>query len=458
MDLSSLLMSLQRMLRSRANSSSGAGKRSSYNDSSDSGVKVIATSVGCADFASRPLHLELPSPTMTNQPRQSVSRHVLFLESFLGLRGTVRTYCQRPKKQRYKVAIAAGWAARAMNNYCRRQMHRSNRRRATAFPTTTVVALVLIHVLLVSPGGAFTFPSSRTPNHGRFRTTPASQSHHDGSFNHPVDARSLARIRGGCSAPVSSSVLKTVTAGISIWAGLDAFSGMMMAFAPSSISKVYGLDTEKQGKFSLYLVKAIGCVLMGHAISLICATTLNMSAQKALICGILVRLLFLVKSFLFNVYDEINAETKFLSINTVIMSWCTFSLLTGKGNPFVAAKTFSTAALLKASILFFNPIAGARKFFGIDVGSKDTEKTKALCKSLGMNLLINAVFMLTLAFGIEARRAAGVSALVWSILLGETTFISKSTALMGSGNETGNNTAVAYFIFSALLSYVLLAG
>ena len=75
-----------------------------------------------------------------------------------------------------------------------------------------------------------------------------------------------------------------------------------------------------------------------------------------------------------------------------------------------------------------------------------------------MNLLINAVFMLTLAFGIEARRAAGVSALVWSILLGETTFISKSTALMGSGNETGNNTAIAYFLFSALLSYVLLAG
>ena len=465
MDLSSLLMSLQRMLRSRANSSSGAGKRSSYNDSSDLGVKVIATSVGCADWLacfSCEISPAPPGPPSLDHvfANAEVSRHIFRLSrAFYAYTAPYVRTASAQKSQKIQSSDSSSWAAaRAMNNYCRRQMHRSNRRRATAFPPTTVVVLVLIHVLLVSPGGAFTFPSSRTPNHGRFRTTPASQSHHDGSFNHPVDARSLARIRGGCSAPVSSSALKSVAAGISMWAGLDAFSGMMMAFAPSSISKVYGLDTEKQGKFSLYLVKAIGCVLMGNAISLICATTLKMSAQKALGFGILVRLLFLVKSFLFNVYDEINAETKFLSINTVIMSWCTFSLLTGKGNPFVAAKTFSTAALLKASILFFNPIAGARKFFGIDISSKDMEKTKALCKSLGMNLLINAVFMLTLAFGIEARRAAGVSALVWSILLGETTFISKSTALMGSGNETGNNTAIAYFLFSALLSYVLLAG
>ena len=277
---------------------------------------------------------------------------------------------------------------------------------------------------------------------------------------------SIAKIRGGCiMAPKSSSALKSAAAAfmspqvfINIWSGLDAFSGIMMAFAPSYISKVYGLDSVKQGKFSMYLVKAIGCVLIGHAISLICATALHMSAQKALGFGILVRLLFLIKSFIFNVYDDIDAKTNFLSVNTAIMSWCTFSLLTGKGNPFVAAKTFSTAALLKASLLFINPIAGASKFFGIDIGGKDMEKSKALCKSLGMNLLTNAVFMLTLAFGIEARRAAGISALVWSVLLGETTFVSKSTALMGSDNENGNNVAVVYFLFSALLSYVLLAG
>ena len=233
-----------------------------------------------------------------------------------------------------------------------------------------------------------------------------------------------------------------------------------MAFAPSYISKVYGLDAEKEGKFSSYIVKAIGCVLIGHAISLTCATctAFNMSAQKALGFGILIRLLFLIKSFMFKVYEDIDAKTNFLSVNTVIMSWCVFSLLTGKGNPFVAAKTFSTAALLKASLLFANPIAGAKKFFGIDVGSKDMKKTKALCKSLGLNLLTNAVFMLTLAFGIETRRAAGTSAVVWSILLGETTFISKSTALMGPDSENGNSIAVAYFLFSALLSCVLLAG
>ena len=341
-----------------------------------------------------------------------------------------------------------------MNHTCQ-----TPRRRAKA-----LFALLLISVIF-STSDAFTFPSTRartsvSDSEGRFY--PADGSYHP----NPICTGSIIKIRGGSiMIPNTSSALKLAASAlispqafINVWAGLDAFSGMMMAFAPSYISKVYGLDAEEQGKFSMYLVKAIGCVLIGHAISLICATALTMSAQKALGFGILIRLLFLFKSFMFNVYDDIDAKTNFLSVNTAIMSWCTFSLLTGKGNPFVAAKTFSTAALLKASLLFINPIAGASKFFGIDIGSKDMEMAKALCKSLGMNLLMNAVLMLTLAFGVEARRAAGISALVWSMLLGETTFISKSTALMGSDNENGNNVAVAYFLFSALLSYVLLAG
>lgn len=79
--------------------------------------------------------------------------------------------------------------------------------------------------------------------------------------------------------------------------------------------------------------------------------------------------LFLFKSFFINVYDKIDAETGFLSVNTAILSWCTLFLLTGKGNPFVAAKTFSTAALLKAFLMFFNPIKASQKFFGINVGT-----------------------------------------------------------------------------------------
>ena len=348
--------------------------------------------------------------------------------------------------------------AAVIMNHTHGKMSGCNRRHAKFIPATYYSVALFLICAFRSTSDAFTFA---TPTRSSFAKSEAGHYHPN-----PIYIDSIAKVQGGSAVALdSSSALKSAAATlaspqafINVWAGLDAFSGMMMAFAPSYISKVYGLDAEKEGKFSSYIVKAIGCVLIGHAISLICATVFNMSAQKALGFGILIRLLFLIKSFMFKVYEDFDAKTNFLSVNTVIMSWCVFSLLTGKGNPFVAAKTFSTAALLKASLLFTNPIAGAKKFFGIDIGSKDMKKTKALCKSLGLNLLTNAVFMLTLAFGIETRRAAGTSAVVWSILLGETTFISKSTALMGPDSENGNSIAVAYFLFSALLSYVLLAG
>ena len=84
-------------------------------------------------------------------------------------------------------------------------------------------------------------------------------------------------------------------------------------------------------------------------------------------------------------------------------------------------------------------------------------QAKALCKSLGLNLLTNAVLMMSLAFNIDPHRSVGISSLVWCALLGETTFISKSTALLGSDNHSGNMVAVVYFCFSALLSCLLLA-
>lgn len=54
-------------------------KRSNNSDSSDSGVKVIATSVRCADWLAflaryRPLHLERPHQTRRLVPTQTRSR------------------------------------------------------------------------------------------------------------------------------------------------------------------------------------------------------------------------------------------------------------------------------------------------------------------------------------------------------------------------------------------------
>mmetsp|Transcript_9720 Transcript_9720/g.20623 ORF Transcript_9720/g.20623 Transcript_9720/m.20623 type:complete len:365 (+) Transcript_9720:263-1357(+) len=278
-------------------------------------------------------------------------------------------------------------------------------------------------------------------------TTLALTPHHRGGGTTTATATSTALN----STPLSPQLL------INTWASIATVTGSFLAFAPVFTTALYGIETEK-GTFATYLAEAIGCVMIGHGITLICATVLKTSVQQALGYGILVRLLFLFKSFFINVYDQIDAETGFLSVNTAILSWCALSLLlTGKGNPFVAAKTFSTAALLKASLMFFNPIKASQKFFGIDVGTDDMIQAKALCKSLGLNLLTNAVLMMSLAFNIDPHRSVGISSLVWCVLLGETTFMSKSTALLGSDNHTGSVVAVAYFCFSALLSCLLLA-
>ena len=195
------------------------------------------------------------------------------------------------------------------------------------------------------------------------------------AFNRRDDTTlALPPHRGGCAttATATSTALNSTPLSpqllINTWASLATVTGSFLAFAPVFTTALYGIETEK-GTFATYLAEAIGCVMIGHGITLICATALKTSVQKALGYGILVRLLFLFKSFFINVYDKIDAETGFLSVNTAILSWCTLSLLTGKGNPFVAAKTFSTAALLKASLMFFNPIKASQKFFGINVGT-----------------------------------------------------------------------------------------
>lgn len=191
---------------------------------------------------------------------------------------------------------------------------------------------------------------------------------------------SLPHRGGGSEVGTTSTVLRSTAISPQLltctwWAGLATVTGTSLAFAPVFTTSLYGIETET-GTFATYLAEAIGCVMLGHGITLICATVLKTSVQRALGYGILVRLLFLFKSFFSNVYEKIDAKTGFLSVNTVILSWCTFSLLTGKGNPLVASKTFSTAALLKASLMFFNPIKASKKFFGIAVGTDGTSFLK----------------------------------------------------------------------------------
>lgn len=243
-------------------------------------------------------------------------------------------------------------------------------------------------------------------------------------------AHAVAMLRGGGGA-VASYVSLTLLA--KIFSALTALKGSALVVAPKTVGrKVFGVDAGEE-TFPVYLVQAIGAIAVGIGINLSLAVLGKVSVQQAMGFGLLPRLLFVLKSFLLGTFDELGFKKRFLSVNTLVMSWCIFSLLTGKGSPVVAAKVFSSMALLKAVFLILRPANASENFFGVDVGAEGMEKEKALCRSLGVSLSVSAVLMGALAFDIEPVKAAGYASLVWSLLLFDHAFLSKTYKITGGG-------------------------
>jgi hypothetical protein len=107
----------------------------------------------------------------------------------------------------------------------------------------------------------------------------------------------LTRLRAG--GIVSSAVSVPTVVVTQSWAALCFLNGALMALAPALGAKIlFGAEATQDDGFGIYLIQAIGCVLVGHGLLVYLATATNVTVQRALGYGILVRLLFLFKSFL----------------------------------------------------------------------------------------------------------------------------------------------------------------
>lgn len=229
-------------------------------------------------------------------------------------------------------------------------------------------------------------------------------------------------------------------------------NGLLFGLAPSLGASLFGVDLEDDA-FSRYLLGAIGAVAIGHGINILLASVSGLSPQRAIGFGLLARLTFLAKSFALNTYEKMNAKTGFMSVNTAVMSWTTFSLLTGAGNPFLAAKVFSTMSLLKAFMLLMTPTKGATKMFGLDASTENMVKPRTLCQILGEHLAVSGVLMEALAFGVEPLRAVGLSSVTWAVIRSYFLFVSKPYRDLGTGPLFG----AIHLVFALLLSIGLLA-
>jgi hypothetical protein len=58
------------------------------------------------------------------------------------------------------------------------------------------------------------------------------------------------------------------------------------------------------------------------------------------------------------------------------------------------------------------------------------EQSRALCRALGNQLTTSALFMGTLAFGVDPVKAAGYTCLLWMLLIADMAFRSKTYLLM----------------------------
>jgi len=174
----------------------------------------------------------------------------------------------------------------------------------------------------------------------------------------------IPALRGGALPSISTALTAKLCVGFFL------LSGLTLILDPGRVmGDLYRIKYSKDECFSTFLLRAIGAIEIGVALNLFLSILRKMPAQQAMGFALLPRLLFVSQSFVFGAFEKCGIQKKFLTINTAVMTWSTFSLLTGKGNPLMASKVFSCMALLKGSLLIFSPITAAKKYFGVNVGT-----------------------------------------------------------------------------------------
>lgn len=223
--------------------------------------------------------------------------------------------------------------------------------------------------------------------------------------------------------------IATVTA-TATSAVLGLNGGLLLANPNAVLRRIYKLKPSRQSgeaQLSTVLMRSIGSVSIGAAITVYSSIVLQRSLEMAVAWGLIPRLL--VFGWILAFYRR----TPFLVLNTIMGCWCTFSLLTGVETAQKTWKVFSVVSMIKGLSLVLAPRAALQRFLGVSMIGK---KPQALVKALGNEVATSALLMGSLAFGMNPIHAAGSVCLLWIALLADMAWIDKTWQLMDDRPKT----------------------
>ena len=185
---------------------------------------------------------------------------------------------------------------------------------------------------------------------------------------------------------------------------MAAFSnGILNAFFPSLWEK---LETAPDDKLPgpRFFRQITGVVSIGEAVTIYTSLILKLPANQVIGLSLLPRVLGSLWGLGTQAFQKVNVNTRFLLVNSIIMSWVTISNLFKIGNYDLSAKTFVTMAVAKSLLVLISPVAAADKFLGVNL--RDNQVTKKQCFILGQYLMCTVFHLCSLAYDINPITAA----------------------------------------------------
>ena len=240
----------------------------------------------------------------------------------------------------------------------------------------------------------------------------------------------------------SPSFLATTLA--ALWSTWNILDGILLTFVPKDPYDI-----------TAYLVETIGVVRISHGLQLFLSIVVGVPSKTSMTVAILPRLSFLVACLVMKTNEQLviqSAIGPMVLVSAGGMVVTAIALLSNRGRPYLMANLFSAMTFVKGCGMRFRPNQTAGKLFRFNDAVSNPDRVPAKVRSLGFHLMISSIFMSSLANGISPIKAAGYSAVAWSLLLVDLVF--GVGVYQGWSAVTG---AYLFFLASALsCSFVFL--
>ena len=209
------------------------------------------------------------------------------------------------------------------------------------------------------------------------------------------------------SLPSPSLLAKTLAA---VWSTWNILDGILLTFAPK----------DDPHDVVVYLVEAIGVVRISHGLQLFLSTVVGVPSKTSMGVAILSRLIFLMTCTAMKTCEQLgvlqSTASQLVLVSAGGMFLTALALLSDRGRPYLMANLFSAMAFVKGCYMRFCPNQTSTKLFRCDAAT-NFDRVPAKVRILGFHLIISSVFMNALANGTIPIKAAGYSAVAWSVLL-----------------------------------------